>query len=297
MQSPESPPLVTVGIPLYRSRRFVPVIAENIRAIDYPNIEIIVSDRHGLDDAIDEIERLFPGDPRLRYLRASDERDWVENYNVLLDAARGEYFLWMAHDDSYSGNYISDLVAALEVDPDAVLAFGRVDRISVDGFLPVKSQFVPPRLPADRGWPFWMPFHLLMLWEEPWVPFRGLLRKAAVDARALRMRKTESNPCADVCWVFGLSLIGRIGYVPTCVCTKRFYGESTGAQWQHSVRTRYNEFRAQAAYVKNIEQRRWRVLPEQTALFLFFVARTLSPKRIRKPLRSAIRSIVGSVSR
>lgn len=291
MQTRKPLPLVSVGIPLYRSRPFFEVITENMRAIDYSNVEIIVSDRHGLDDTIDSIEVEFRDDDRVRYLRASDELDWVQHYNLLLQSARGEYFLWMAHDDSYSSNYISELVALLEADAGAVLAFGRVDRISVDGYLPVKSEFEPPNLPPEPRWPFWMPFQVLMLWEEPWAPFRGVLRKEAVNSRHLAMRRTRGNPCADVGWVFCLAMIGRIAYSPSCVCTKRFYAASTGAKWQHTVRTRYNEFLAQAAYVRDVQPRRWLVLPTQTVLFLFLVARTLSPKSIRKPLRAAIRSM------
>ena len=40
------PPLVTVGIPLYRSARFLPSIIENLEALDYSNMEILISDRH-----------------------------------------------------------------------------------------------------------------------------------------------------------------------------------------------------------------------------------------------------------
>ena len=55
-------PLVSVGFPLYRSRRFLDNIVENLEAIDYPNLEMLVSDRHLHDDT----RRGAPGPVRLR---------------------------------------------------------------------------------------------------------------------------------------------------------------------------------------------------------------------------------------
>jgi hypothetical protein len=48
-------PLASVGIPLYQSNRFLDVIVENIEAIRYPNMEIIISDRDRLDHALDAL--------------------------------------------------------------------------------------------------------------------------------------------------------------------------------------------------------------------------------------------------
>ena len=81
-------------MPLYRSMRYLDIITRNIEAIDYANVEIILSDRHGFDDALEKISARFPGDKRLRFIAATDQISWVENYNVLLKAALGEYFVF-----------------------------------------------------------------------------------------------------------------------------------------------------------------------------------------------------------
>ena len=83
-------PLVSVAIPLYRSRPFVDVIARNIEAIDYPSTEILISDRHQEDDALDILAARFAGNRRIRILRARDRLDWVDHYNLLLTAATGD---------------------------------------------------------------------------------------------------------------------------------------------------------------------------------------------------------------
>ena len=55
-------PLVTLAIPLYRSFRFLDVISENIRNADYPNLEILVGDRHLADDTVEQLRVRCAGD-------------------------------------------------------------------------------------------------------------------------------------------------------------------------------------------------------------------------------------------
>src|SRR4051794_13973408 len=92
-------PLVSIAIPLFQSRPFLSVIIDNIETITYPQVEILVSDRHCADDTIDLLACHFTGDPRLRFLKSRDRLNWIEHYNLLLRAAAGKYFLWMPHDD------------------------------------------------------------------------------------------------------------------------------------------------------------------------------------------------------
>jgi len=62
-------PRVTVAIPLHRSLRFVGNIVRNVRALSYGNVEIIISDRHCADRALDELYALFHADRRFTFIR------------------------------------------------------------------------------------------------------------------------------------------------------------------------------------------------------------------------------------
>ena len=68
-------PLVTIAFSLYRSMRFWPVILANIATFDYPNLEIIISDRHCFDDALGQLRDRFQDDARFRFLSAHDQID------------------------------------------------------------------------------------------------------------------------------------------------------------------------------------------------------------------------------
>ncbi len=229
MSTGSSAPLVTVAIPLYRSRRFLDVIVDNIRNADYPNLEILVGDRHLADDTADQLQARFPGDQRLRFLTATDELSWVEHYNALLAAASGQYFLWMPHDDSYPAGYIGALVARLEAAPDSVLAFGHCDSARLEGER-TTSLGVPPISPGEV-WSARSALRLLLGWDLG-VAMRGLFRRSPVVDAGLWIRQTRGQAHADSSWLFGVALLGRFEFVPEARCLKRFYPTSTHAQWQ-----------------------------------------------------------------
>lgn len=242
-------PLVSVAIPLYRSRRFLDVIVENIEAIGYGNVEVIVSDRHGHDDTLELLRRRFGADPRFRFLSAIDGLDWVAHFNLLLREARGTYAVWLAHDDSYPATYLGELVTALEARPDAALAFGRVEQVSLDGFLPTLP-FSPPPVPADGARSLGASLRMLTVWQL-WFAFRGMVRREVVERSSLYIRETRGNVRADIYWLFALSLRGGLLYVPSCTCTKRFYRASAGAAWRFGVRESLDACRVLRAYLND----------------------------------------------
>lgn len=229
-----SSPLVSIAVPLFKSRQFLPLIEANLRSLDYPCLEILISDRHGRDNALPSLRQTFGSDSRFIFIEASDELNWIAHYNALLRAAHGEYFMWMPHDDSFSSNYISALVERLEAQPDAVLAFGRIDPIGRDDAR-LPQWFVPP--PFGEVPPWTIRDSLRLLFWHPAVPFRGVFRRAVAVERDLWIPDTLDTIGADAYWVFALSLLGPLAFVPSCACRKRYYADSvSGAfrpRWRH----------------------------------------------------------------
>src|SRR5262249_31136446 len=159
---------------------------------------------------------------------------------------RGKYAVLMFHDDSYPTNYVSDLVNALEREPEASLAFGRVEQLSVDGFLPTLP-FTPPPVSSSRAWTVRDSIRVLTLWQL-WFAFRGMVRLAVVHD-GLYIRETYRNIRADIYWVFALSFRGRLLYVPSCTCVKRFHRSSAGADWTFDMRQSLDACRVLRSYV------------------------------------------------
>ena len=85
-------PRISILIPLYRSSRFQDVIAENIRALSDPDVEVILSDRNGDDSIAKALRADGLLSDRVKFNVSSDNRDWVDNINALIESASGDYF-------------------------------------------------------------------------------------------------------------------------------------------------------------------------------------------------------------
>jgi glycosyltransferase involved in cell wall biosynthesis len=224
-------PLVSVAIPLYRSRRFVECIARNVEGIDNPSVEILISDRHQEDDAIDVLAARFAGDSRIRFLRADDRLDWVAHYNLLLKMGTGKYFLWIPHDDSYSSGYISALVDCLERHPRAVLAFGGVDVVDESGRTLWSDRHREPRVSQTAQWTLGAALRMQMFGSS-WLPqFHGVFRRDVVTGAGLFIRPTTGNVEPEVYWVFAVGLLGEIRFVPSCWYRKQMHGANASIGW------------------------------------------------------------------
>ena len=271
-----SEPLVSVGVPLYASNRFLKIIVENIQSIAYPNIEVIFSDRHLLDDALERLKQRFGSDGRCRFLEGTDELSWVEHFNLLLRESKGKYAVVMPHDDSYPPHYVGDLAAALERRPEAVLAFGRVEQLSLDGFLPTLP-FSPPPVDPTRPWSLSDALRLLTMWQL-WLAFRGMVRCSIVRRSNLYLRPTYRNIRADIYWVFGLLLRGPLEFVPSCWCTKRFHQSSTGAVWRFDLRQSLDACRVLSSYLRDLAPSRLDALAGRIVVCPWCVVQALLPR-------------------
>ena len=222
-------PRVSVAIPLYRSARFLDRIVHNIEVLDHPDVEVIVSDRHGEDDAIQRIAERFRGDARVRTIAAADRLTWASHYNWLLREARGDYVMWMPHDDEFPAGYVSTLATALDDDPAAVLAYGRIRRVDEHG-VPLMPEMSPLPQTGDGAWSAAAASRLL-LHRDTEQPFRGVFRRNVVLAAGLWIRETRDAMSEDAYWTFALALRGPFRFVPASSCRKYYYAASTHARW------------------------------------------------------------------
>lgn len=137
--SPNTPsadrPLVSIGVPVYNAEQFLDLTLECLRTQTWVDVEIIVSDNASTDSTRSIVERHVAADPRVRLIVAEFNHGAARNFNVTVEAARGELFCWAAADDLRSPDALERLVDALERAPDAALAYGRAIDIGPDGEL------------------------------------------------------------------------------------------------------------------------------------------------------------------
>jgi glycosyltransferase involved in cell wall biosynthesis len=121
-KQPQNRPTVTIGMPVYNGLPYVREALAAIAAQDYPNLEILISDNCSADGTPDVCREMLAGRSGVRYWRNPRNIGPLPNFLLVLERARGKYFMWAAHDDRWSPQFVSSLVARLEAEPDAVLA-------------------------------------------------------------------------------------------------------------------------------------------------------------------------------
>ena len=98
---------------------------DTIKAQTYRNVEIILSDNDSTDATPEIMKAFAASDARARYVRQS-KLTAICHWAKVASMANGKYSLFVAADDERNDVYVERLVAALDRNPAAVLAFGRL---------------------------------------------------------------------------------------------------------------------------------------------------------------------------
>ena len=123
------PPLVSIITPVYNGERYLEDSIRSVLAQDYPAVEHIVVDGGSRDATLDILKRY---EDRIAW-RSERDGGMYEAVNKGLRLARGEFALYLNSDDLLLPRGISTLVAALEADPQAALAYGDYFQIDAKG--------------------------------------------------------------------------------------------------------------------------------------------------------------------
>jgi glycosyltransferase involved in cell wall biosynthesis len=116
-------PLVTIGVAVYNEERFLDAALTSLRAQDYPNLEIVISDNASTDATPEICAKHAADDDRIRLERQNTNIGAIANFRHVADVAEGTYFMWGSGHDVWSPGLVSECVALLEADAGAVLAF------------------------------------------------------------------------------------------------------------------------------------------------------------------------------
>lgn len=126
---PSSLPLVSVVIPC---RNEVKAIAATVHAIlcsDYANLEVLVVDGMSEDGTREILEQLCAADPRVRKVD-NVQRLTPYAFNLGVTSARGEYVQIVGSRNGLAPDYISLLVAALQLRTDVACVGGDYQHVS-----------------------------------------------------------------------------------------------------------------------------------------------------------------------
>jgi glycosyltransferase involved in cell wall biosynthesis len=237
---------VVACLPTWNAESFVGETLRSLAAQTYPNLEILISDDASTDQTVAVCERLVSSDRRFRIIRQrSTRRGWLENSNLLLNAAKGDYLFFAFHDDLLQPTYVARLVEALETNAEAVLAFtdiyhdpsllyGRTKngtaklRIDDDGSCEQIDCYCELEGVSSRVERARRILHKRGLW---WIPHNGLFRSTAVRRVGGMRRHLGGDYKADWPWLLHFSLLGEFVRVPEPLLLKSWRSDSVSARW------------------------------------------------------------------
>ncbi len=130
-----NPPLVSIGLPVYNGENHLDEALDSLRAQQYPNLEIVAIDNASHDTTPRILQSHAAADSRIRIHRNPATIPVEANFNRAVELARGELFMWAAHDDLWEPEFVPELEQLLQKRTDAVLAFSLADARNPDGTL------------------------------------------------------------------------------------------------------------------------------------------------------------------
>lgn len=116
-------PEASVVIPVYQGEAYIEATLRSLQAQTFSDFEVLCIDDCSSDRSEDIILAMATGDPRIRYVRTSENLGDVPRVlGRYLQQVRGTYLAYSSQDDSFSPNWLSRMIElAKETSADAVV--------------------------------------------------------------------------------------------------------------------------------------------------------------------------------
>ncbi len=137
-----------MGLPVYNGARYLRESIDSILAQTYPDFELIISDNASTDETEAICREYAKVDGRVRYYRNPENIGGFANHNRVVGLARGEFFMWAAHDDVRAPDYLRSCVEVLERRPEVVLCYSATRSIDAAG-RDLAAKEAPLRIDAE----------------------------------------------------------------------------------------------------------------------------------------------------
>jgi len=125
--------LVSVCLPVFNGEASLARALDSLLGQTYPHIELIISDNASTDGTEALCNAYSVHDNRVRYIRQEKNITQVPNMELVMNEAKGEYFLLGADDDYWHPTFIEKTKKILDTEPDYGVAMTSVQRIYDDG--------------------------------------------------------------------------------------------------------------------------------------------------------------------
>ncbi|WP_264063333.1 glycosyltransferase family 2 protein [Mycobacterium montefiorense] len=111
---------ISIGIPVYNGEASLEQALRSIDSQSFHDYEVIISDNASTDNTAQICREMAAINPRVKYFRQENNIGAAANFKFVLDKAVGEYFHWLAADDTRSSNFLELNINFLDENVDHV---------------------------------------------------------------------------------------------------------------------------------------------------------------------------------
>lgn len=122
--------LISVIMPCYNAGQHVITGIQSVLAQTYSNLELVIVDDGSLDNTLEIIKT--HRDPRIRIFSQSNQGVSAARNHALAESA-GQYIAFLDADDTWAPAFLTKLHMALQLNPDAALAYCGWQNIGLSG--------------------------------------------------------------------------------------------------------------------------------------------------------------------
>jgi glycosyltransferase involved in cell wall biosynthesis len=227
MSMNDSQPLVSIGMPIYNGENYIRRAMDSLLAQDYQNFELNISDNASTDGTWEICQEYAARDSRIKL--AANERNLGirANFQIVLDRARGKYFMWAAADDYWYPAFISSLVNELETHANAGAAMCGIKVVDDEGLQINTISFGGADNPNRKGYGqmFW---GITSPVKKKYNLYICGLLSTELTRQVLPILPTATN--IDRLFVALISLVVRLRYVDRILYTRRVHQKSMTTQ-------------------------------------------------------------------
>lgn len=126
-------PRVGIALPVYNGEAVVAQTLQSLLGQTFRDFVVVVCDNASTDRTAEIVREFMARDERVHYHRQAVNVGPMRNFNDAFHLTPGTYFKWAPDDDVYAPTYLERCVAALDADPQAVLAHSRTALINDKG--------------------------------------------------------------------------------------------------------------------------------------------------------------------
>lgn len=128
----DRPPVVSIGMPVYNGAKYIREALDSLLSQTFSSFELIISDNASIDATKAICEEYVRKDPRIRYVRQSENRGALANFKFVLNQAKGEFFMWAAADDRWDEDWIESVYIDI-YNKKRIAGYGRLATIDEHG--------------------------------------------------------------------------------------------------------------------------------------------------------------------